>query len=159
MATTAPASTLHLTDQATDELRAAILAPLVAYNESRAGPSGHRPLVIAVHDARGGVAGGLWGWTSHGWLFTQLLVVPEGQRRGGLGRRIMATAEDEARARGCHSAWLDTFEFQARGFYEGIGYRVFGELPDYPVGHARFFLQKRLVDRAGAANMPGAPAG
>ena len=41
-------------------------------------------------------------------------------------------------------AWLDTFEFQARGFYEGIGYECFGELPNYPKGFSRFFMKKTL---------------
>jgi hypothetical protein len=47
--------------------------------------------------------------------------------------------------RGCHNAWLDTFEFQARGFYESLGYECFGELPDYPKGHARYFMKKALL--------------
>jgi hypothetical protein len=34
--------------------------------------------------------------------------------------------------RGCHRAWLDTFEFQSRGFYERLGYTCFGERSDYP---------------------------
>lgn len=46
-------------------------------------------------------------------------------------------------ARDCHSAWVDTFSFQARGFYEKLGYTVFGQL-DYPPEHRRFFLEKRL---------------
>src|SRR6516165_7091346 len=43
-----------------------------------------------------------------------------------------------------HSAWLDTFSFQARGFYEKLGYEEFGRL-DYPPGHHRHFLRKRLT--------------
>jgi len=39
--------------------------------------------------------------------------------------------------------WLDTFEFQARGFYERLGYTCFGELKNYPTG-SRFFMSKRL---------------
>jgi hypothetical protein len=46
--------------------------------------------------------------------------------------------------RGCHSAWLDTFEFQARGFYERLGYSCFAELRDYPPGFARYFMKKAL---------------
>jgi hypothetical protein len=57
----------------------------------------------------------------------------------------MHRAEQEAVARGCHSAWLDTFEFQARGFYERIGYVCFGNLADYPVGFSRFFMRKSLT--------------
>jgi hypothetical protein len=57
-----------------------------------------------------------------------------------------STAETEAVARGCHSAWLDTFAFQARPFYERLGYTCFGELNDYPNGSARYFMKKTLVD-------------
>ena len=56
----------------------------------------------------------------------------------------MGDAEMRALERGCHSAWVDTFSFQAPGFYPRLGYEVFGEL-DYPPGHKRIFLQKRLA--------------
>jgi hypothetical protein len=46
--------------------------------------------------------------------------------------------------RGCHGVWLDTFTFQARGFYERLGYSVFGAIEDYPPGHSRHFLKKDL---------------
>jgi hypothetical protein len=52
--------------------------------------------------------------------------------------------EVEAILRGCHSAFLDTFSYQARPFYEKLGYEVFGTLNDYPRGHQRFYMQKRL---------------
>jgi GNAT superfamily N-acetyltransferase len=79
------------------------------------------------------------------WLFIELLFVPESLRRRGVGTELMQRAETEAVARGCHSAWLDTFEFQSRGFYERLGYALFGELRDYPNGSARYFLKKALV--------------
>ncbi len=141
-------ATLTLTDSADDAVRKAILAPLAAYNEAQVGPSGSRPLVITVQDEAGAITGGLWGWTGFEWLFTQLLVVPEAARGQGLGRRLMAMAEAEAVARGCRGAWLDTFEFQARGFYEGLGYQVFGEIPNYPTGYARYFLRKEFTPPA-----------
>lgn len=134
-----------LTDTADEEIRKAIVGPLAAYNESRAGPSQYRPLVITVRDADQSIVGGLRGATGYGWLFTQLLVVPAAMRGAGVGSRLMTQAEQEALERGCHSAWLDTHEFQARGFYEKLGYAVFGELPDYPHGFSRIFLRKRLV--------------
>ena len=65
-------------------------------------------------------------------------------RRCGVGRELMAQAEARATERGCHSAWLDTFSFQARGFYEKLGYVEFGTL-DYPPMHKRHFMKKRLV--------------
>jgi len=56
----------------------------------------------------------------------------------------MEQAETIAREAGCTGIWLDTYEFQARGFYEKLGYTLFGTLDDYPVGQRRFFMQKRL---------------
>lgn len=126
-----------------EALRAAIAAPLLAHNEALAGPSGHRTLALVLRDASGGIAGGLWGATAHRWLYVQMLVVPAAARGRGLGAALMRRAEDEARARGCIGAWVDT-QFGARAFYERLGYAVFGELPDYPPGFVRSFLFKRL---------------
>lgn len=137
--------TLTVTDAADEETRKAVLAPLVEYNASQAGPSQNRPLAVLVRDDQGAVIGGLWGHTGYDWLFTQLLVVPAALRGRGVGTEIMQLAEREAAQRGCHGAWLDTFEFQAKGFYERLGYECFGELPNYPKGYARFFMKKALV--------------
>ena len=49
-------------------------------------------------------------------------------------------------AHGCAHAYLDTFDFQARPFYERLGYTVFGLQDDYPPGHRRFFQRKVLGD-------------
>jgi GNAT superfamily N-acetyltransferase len=138
--------TLSLTDVADDEDRKAVLAPLAEYNASQAGPSQNRPIAVLVKDPAGCVIGGLWGYTGYDWLFTQLLVVPGGLRGRGVGTEIMQMAEREAAQRGCRGAWLDTFEFQARGFYERLGYECFGELPNYPQGFSRFFMKKALTE-------------
>ena len=136
--------TIRATDEPDEAVRKGIVDPLVAYNRQQAGRDDVRPLILAIEDAQGQVVGGLWGRTAYDWLFVELLVVPEALRRQGVGTDLMRRAEAEAVARGCHGAWLDTFEFQARGFYERLGYTCFGELPDYPAGSARYFLQKPL---------------
>jgi ribosomal protein S18 acetylase RimI-like enzyme len=71
--------------------------------------------------------------------------VPEAQRGAGIGRELMRRAEAEAVERGCLGAWLDTFSFQAPGFYERLGYSIFGRIDDYPPGHSRFFMRKSLA--------------
>src|SRR5687767_2061964 len=135
---------IRVTDVADDALRAAIAGPLSAYNQAKTGRNDYRPLIIAVDDDDGRVIGGLWGRTVYEWLFVELLVVPDALRGRGLGSELMQLAEEEALKRGCHSAWLDTFEFQARGFYERLGYSCFAELRDYPPGFARYFMKKAL---------------
>lgn len=136
---------IQLTDAPDPAVRDIIVKGLVAYNEEQAGPPNMRPLAVLVSDpGTGEVVGGLWGRTSWRWLFIELLFVPGEFRGTGLGADLMRRAEEEAARRGCVGAWVDTYSFQARGFYERLGYTVFGAIEDYPPGHARFFLQKRL---------------
>jgi len=94
-------------------------------------------------DSAGELAGGVSGVMAWGWLFIDAVWIGDAWRGRGLGRALMVRSEAHAAARGCHAVWLDTF--QARGFYEALGYAVFGELEDYPPGQKRFFLRKRLV--------------
>ena len=137
---------ITLTDAPTPQMREAIAGPLVAFNHARiGGTEAYRPLVILLSDPESDeIAGGLHGKTAFFHLWVDLLFVPESMRRTGIGRKLMAQAEAEAVRRGCHAAVLDTFSFQARGFYERLGYSVFGTLDDCPPGHSRFYLTKRL---------------
>ena len=128
----------------TDAIRDAILTPLVAHNESMVGPTERHTVAIVVRDDTGVVVGGLWGLTGFRWLFVQYLAVPPAMKGQGRGRALMLAAEDEARRLGCIGLWLDTFSFQARGFYEKLGYDVIGQIDDFPPGEARFFLRKRI---------------
>jgi GNAT superfamily N-acetyltransferase len=139
---------IKLSDEAHVAVREAISGPLGAFNVQQTGIKDYRPLVLTVHDESDHVIGGLWGKTNYGWLFVRLLFVPESLRGQDVGSELMLRAESEAVARGCHSAWLDTFEFQARGFYERLGYKCFAELGDYPPGFARYFLKKSLRPNA-----------
>jgi ribosomal protein S18 acetylase RimI-like enzyme len=59
----------------------------------------------------------------------------------------MQAIEEEARARDLIGIWLDTYSFQAPGFYRKLGYEEVGRIPDYPPGQARIFLAKRLDGR------------
>ena len=116
------------------------------FNRRHAAPPDRAPLVVSASATNGDVIAGLVGETAWRWLFVDLLWVDEGHRRQGIGRRVLRFAEAEARRRNCIGCYLDTFDFQARPFYEREGYSVFGTLADYPVGHRRFFLQKRFID-------------
>ncbi len=68
-----------------------------------------------------------------------------GEAKGqGVARHVMELAEQEARRLGCIGIWLDTFTFQAPWFYPKLGFVEFARLPNYPAGHERIFLIKRL---------------
>ena len=118
---------------------------LRAHNEARVGEPGYSPLHVLLRDDGGEVQGGLAGDVYLGWLFVRYLWVAEEHRGGGYGVRLLREAEDEARSRGCHAIWLDTFSFQAPAFYRRLGFQEFGRLDDYPAGHARHFFWKPLA--------------
>ena len=129
--------------------RKAVLRPLRAYNTARAGDPRIRPAALLLADEAGNHVGGLWGECAYDWLFVELLAVPEEYRGKNYGKTLMERAEDIARANDCVGVWLNTSEFQARGFYEKLGFEVFGTLDDYPVGQKTFFLRKRLQAASG----------
>ena len=136
---------LVLTDAPSDEMSELLDGRLSAFNIELLGPSNRRPLGIAIRSRPDGkLLGGLYGRTGFRRLFVELLFVPEALRGQGLGGKLLQQAEAEAKARGCLGAWLDTFNAEAKRFYERNGYRVFGEIADYPPGNTRFFLSKNF---------------
>jgi GNAT superfamily N-acetyltransferase len=126
--------------------------------ESGVEPRNHRQIAVLLRDGDGRLAGGLTGDTVWGWLQIKLLWVAAEHRGRGYGAQLLAAAEEEARRRGCHHALLDTFDFQARGLYERLGYEVFGTLGDFPRGHQRFFLRKNLAVPGAKVERPLGPS-
>ncbi len=126
----------------------AIIKGLRGYNNAQARLRDYAPVQVAARNRSGRVIGGLEGVIAYRWLFIRWLWIDDKHRGGGVGRTLMARAEALARARGAIGAWVDTFSFQARPFYEKLGFRLFGAIDDYPPGHKRFFLKKRFRKRA-----------
>jgi len=125
--------------------RQAILKPLRAYNLSHTGEMAFETVGILLRDpVTQDVVGGLYGKISYGWMFIELLSIPDSMRAQGMGTRLMLAAEEAALLKGCVGIWLDTFSFQAPGFYRKLGFSEFGHMADYPPGHQRYFFQKRL---------------
>ena len=114
------------------------------FNVGATGVSTYYPVNLFLQNGRGETSGGLLGGIWGGWLHIGFLWIDEAERGQDWGTRLMDRAEAYARERGCHSVTLDTHSFQARPFYEGRGYEVFGVLDDYPKGHKKFFLKKKL---------------
>ena len=114
------------------------------YNVGVTGESTYYAVHLFLKNGRGETMGGLLGAIWGGWLHISYLWVDEAVRGGRWGTELMDQAEAYARERGCHSVELDTHSFQARPFYERRGYEVFGTLDDFPKGHKKFFLKKKL---------------
>ena len=117
------------------------------YMRSKIGARENTPLTFFLRDDEGSIIGGVHGNYSaqSGWLYVSTLWVSEQVRSGGYGTRLLERIEREAARRGCTDVYLDTFSFQALEFYRKLGYTVFGELENFPPGHQRCFLKKKLI--------------
>ncbi|MER7486421.1 GNAT family N-acetyltransferase [Streptomyces sp. NPDC126497] len=103
------------------------------------------PLHVWALDANGELAGGLVGHTWATWLHVTYLWVDARHRGAGLGSGLLAEAERVAAAeRACTASRVETWDFQAPGFYERQGYAVVCVIPDYPPGITEYTLTKRL---------------
>jgi GNAT superfamily N-acetyltransferase len=108
------------------------------------GPRDEAPLCILAHDRQGTLIAGLNGVSHWRWLYVRHLWVEGSQRGCGLGRRLMAEAEQLAKNRGCVGVYVDTFDPHSAAFYEKIGFTRVGAIDGFPPGHQRLFFRKSL---------------
>ena len=135
---------IALTDAPPATLRDELGHGLRALNIELLGPIDGAPLAITIRLKDGTLLGGLYGRTGFRRLFVELLFISETLRGKGLGTKLLQQAEAEAKRRNCLGAWLETLNADAKRVYERNGYRVFGEIPDYPPGNTRYFLSKNF---------------
>ena len=118
---------------------------LADYNLAHFGYDDSKPLNLFVRDENGDIVGGLLGFTYWDFLAINIFWLDESIRGERFGEKILKLAEQEARKRGCTTAHLDTFEFQAPHFYEKYGYEQWGELDGYAGRFKRIYYKKRLT--------------
>ncbi|HEY4783215.1 MAG TPA: GNAT family N-acetyltransferase [Chthoniobacterales bacterium] len=122
-----------------------VIDRLIAFNESRAGSRNVRDFGIFARDQDGELLAGLLCTRHWNYLFVSAVYVEESKRAKGIGRELLSAAEKLALQNRCDAIYLDTFDFQAPGFYEKFGFRIFGDLKDYPPGHIRYFMVKDVT--------------
>ena len=76
--------------------------------------------------------------------FVEVFWIDESIRRMGLGSKLLSEIERISKDKGCSFIHLDTFSFQALGFYKKHGYSVFAAIEDYPDDIKRYYLKKFL---------------
>ena len=85
----------------------------------------------------------MYGWNV---AYIDTLCVDEAYRGKGLGSKLLIDIEKTAKDKGCCLIHLDTFDYQAKEFYEKQGYELFSTLDDCPKGHFRYYLKKNVSD-------------
>jgi ribosomal protein S18 acetylase RimI-like enzyme len=134
---------IEVTDVGNAHDDAFVVSQLRAHNAAHA-VKDFKLLRAFVRDVDGNIIGGLLAETYWQYLEVNVLWVSEGHRNAGHASRLMNAAESEARQRGCKHAFLDTFSFQALGFYQRLGYSEFGRLEEFSGKHERYYMHKRL---------------
>jgi GNAT superfamily N-acetyltransferase len=122
----------------------AIFRGLRAYNRDQVGKQKWKQIAVSIRDDDGAIVGGVCGEAWGGYLFVVGVWLDERFRGQDLTTRAMDQLEADAKAFGAQRAYVDTFSFQARPFYEKRGYRLFGQLDGYFGEQARYWLAKTL---------------
>lgn len=117
---------------------------LYEYNVAQTGVDDGQWLAIFVRDNQQTIQAGLEGWTWCGSCYIRTVWVHEDLRGQGLGTKLLQAAEQEAIARGCQQITLESFSFQAPGFYQKLDYEVFAVLDEHPRSHQHYYLRKWL---------------
>jgi GNAT superfamily N-acetyltransferase len=118
---------------------------LFNFNREKSGIKRTPPIAVIVRDNEQNVKGGLYGNSNWDVFDIDAVWISEELRGQGIGSRLLKLGEEAAIGRGCKIAVLFTFSFQARGFYEKQGYKVFGQIDGYPAGHSSYWLTKKLT--------------
>lgn len=140
---------IELTDTPTIEDEVFVVANTRAHNFAVV-PNDFRKVCAFLRDDSDRITGGLVGTTYWHYLDISFLWVAEEHRQRGYATQLMNLVEAEAIARGCTNALVDTFSFQARGFYEKQGFKVFGCLGGFSGQHERYYMHKPLLTAVNA---------
>jgi GNAT superfamily N-acetyltransferase len=111
---------------------------------AQAGPANYVRTVLSARDGRGRLLGGLILESYWRESYIELLWLSARARDDGLGSRLLEEAELRARKRGSRIIHLNSYSFQAPGFYAKHGYRRFGRIAGSPPGESRHYFVKRL---------------
>jgi GNAT superfamily N-acetyltransferase len=115
---------------------------LVTFNRTKAN-WGTAAFTVVVRDGDGSLRGGAHGVVRMGAVEIRSVWLDGDLRGQGFGAKIIQAAEREARRLGARAVLLDSYEFQALGLYQKLGYKPFGTFT-YPDGVSRVYLSKAL---------------
>lgn len=99
-------------------------------------------LTLVARDETATIIGGAYAEMDWGWLYVDTLWVDAATRGQGVGSHIMHALETYAVQHDLRGIYLLTSSFQALPFYQKLGYTLFGQQADRPLGHSIYYLHK-----------------
>lgn len=130
----------------TETDNAVVREGLLRFNEKIIGER-DKTLSIFLKNASDRVFGGIQAFLGSESIYIDALWIEESLQKQGYGTKLLKAAEQEAIKNGCLFSLVDTWDFQAEGFYLKKGYERIGELKNYWHGHAKIFLRKKLQNQ------------
>lgn len=125
----------------------AISNGLVEFNTPFFGHIKTIPFIVCLKDENQKVVGGVVAWMRPGiqLLCVDIIWVSEHLKNQGYGTRLMLAAEAEGLKQGCTHSQVETLPFQAKEFYEKLGYIEIGRVEKLYGDHDAFYMRKNLL--------------
>jgi ribosomal protein S18 acetylase RimI-like enzyme len=117
---------------------------LKQFNELHIGPYERKPYVIYIENDDAVIIGGLKGDILENVCSVHTVWVHENYRHKGLGSRLFKQLEDFAKMHRCEFIQLDTAEFQAKSFYEKIGFSEVAQLLHNFKSYTTYIMRKYI---------------
>lgn len=89
--------------------------------------------------------GGAIGFIQYNWYFLDLLYIDEEYRGQNIGTSLIKQIEAFAKKENLTGVRMETWDFQAKDFYEKLGYTVYGKIKNCPPGTIDYFLKKEFL--------------
>jgi ribosomal protein S18 acetylase RimI-like enzyme len=137
---------LHLQtrhDLTPDEIDA-IEDRLYEHNSHATGRHDGEALGFVLRDNAGQMIGTVAGYTWAGVSELKQMWIDKEYRGRGYARALLEAFIEEARRRGARRIWVASYDFQAPGMYEKMGFERIAAFEGWPEGHVNVVLCKAL---------------
>jgi ribosomal protein S18 acetylase RimI-like enzyme len=136
---------INFTNQPSAEEIDIIHNGLERHAKQAVGKTSFEPFGYLAHDSSGALIAGVTGVLMYGVLYIKLLWVIETARGKGLGRKLLEEAESFAKENNCRYITVDTFDWQAKSFYEKMNYKIEHIYDGYDANSEFYFFRKKLL--------------
>jgi GNAT superfamily N-acetyltransferase len=127
-----------------EDIKETLQQGLHAYNLACVPDAAWKEIAVTVRDDEGAIHGGVIAYLFGDYRYIDTVWNDESARGNGFGAEMLRLAEEEARRLGARGVWLYTMNFQAKPFYEKLGYTQFAELQWPGSDLKRHFMRKAL---------------
>lgn len=117
---------------------------LYEFNRAITGRGDGEGLAFVLRDETGRMIGAAAGYSWAGISELRQMWVEELLRGRGFGRALLEAFIAEAARRGVKRIWVASYDFQAPGLYERLGFMRMAEFEGRPDGHTNVILCKTI---------------